>query len=215
MYHHKFSFTNFSFDTGQGSIWLDLKEACKISFGFTYYDEQSLWMVMILLMFLRTSWTWIMVVNRRKWSSRNRRKKRIVLSHIDQSQIYLQVWSPKPWRPASTSSSCVRMPQLSFFKRTSFFLRGKSPSLQGKGVNLQSNIESSKSMSQKGKGTGDILDNNPDDLSWCWKLASIESPPGNPPAIPTRTVDNQTGKWTGPFTKTYLLGCLSSAKQKI
>jgi hypothetical protein len=33
MYHHKFSFTNFSFDTGQGSIWLDLKEACKISLG--------------------------------------------------------------------------------------------------------------------------------------------------------------------------------------
>jgi hypothetical protein len=39
-------------------------------------------MVMILLIFLRTSWTWIMVVNRRKRSSRNRRKKRIVSSHI-------------------------------------------------------------------------------------------------------------------------------------
>jgi hypothetical protein len=36
-------------------------------------------MVMILLMFLTT---WIIVVNSRKWSSRNRRKKRIVSSHI-------------------------------------------------------------------------------------------------------------------------------------
>jgi hypothetical protein len=70
-------------------------------------------MVMILLMFLRT---WIMVVNRRKWSSTNRRKKRIVCHHtlIKVKFVYkfdLQNLEGQPALPAPVSE-CHNSPSL-------------------------------------------------------------------------------------------------------